>query len=118
MIVRVLFVFSGSPLHSNEEKFWMKLKSYFCLILLAIVISACAGNITTPSSESIPDTQVPPTPLPDTPSPPKINASLIQSPALVRIDMMDELNGWGVTEREIARTNDGGLTWYNVTPTN
>jgi photosystem II stability/assembly factor-like uncharacterized protein len=29
---------------------------------------------------------------------------------------MNELDGWAVTEAEIARTNDGGLTWYNVTP--
>lgn len=96
----------------------MKLKSYVCLILLAIISSACAGHVITPSSGSIPDTPMPATPFPDTPAPTKLNAPLIQSPALVRIDMLDERNGWGVTESEIARTNDGGVTWYNVTPTN
>jgi photosystem II stability/assembly factor-like uncharacterized protein len=30
--------------------------------------------------------------------------------------MLNELDGWAVTEAEIARTNDGGFTWYNVTP--
>jgi photosystem II stability/assembly factor-like uncharacterized protein len=29
---------------------------------------------------------------------------------------MNELDGWGVTETYIVRTNDGGITWYNVTP--
>jgi photosystem II stability/assembly factor-like uncharacterized protein len=28
------------------------------------------------------------------------------------------LDGWGVTETQIVRTNDGGITWYNVTPPN
>jgi photosystem II stability/assembly factor-like uncharacterized protein len=30
--------------------------------------------------------------------------------------MLDELNGWAVSESQILRTNDGGITWYNVTP--
>jgi len=45
-----------------------------------------------------------------------INAPLIESPALVSIRFINELDGWGVTETQIARTNDGGITWYNVTP--
>ncbi len=94
----------------------MKFKFQVCLILFALVISACASTNNAPSSESVPNTEIPPTPYPDTPSPPKLDAPLIQSPALVKIDMLDELNGWSVTESQIARTNDGGLTWYNVTP--
>ncbi len=30
--------------------------------------------------------------------------------------MFNELNGWAVTGAEIVRTNDGGITWYNVSP--
>jgi photosystem II stability/assembly factor-like uncharacterized protein len=30
--------------------------------------------------------------------------------------MFNELDGWAVTEAEIVRTNDGGLSWYNLTP--
>jgi len=35
---------------------------------------------------------------------------------LVSIHFINELDGWGVTETQIVRTNDGGITWYNVTP--
>jgi len=57
-----------------------------------------------------------PTPYPDTPSPAEINAPLVESPALISIQFLNELDGWGVTETQIVRTNDGGITWYNVTP--
>jgi len=45
-----------------------------------------------------------------------INAPLVESPSLVNIHFLNELDGWGVTETQIVRTNDGGITWYNVTP--
>jgi photosystem II stability/assembly factor-like uncharacterized protein len=35
---------------------------------------------------------------------------------LVEIQFLNELDGWGVTETQVVRTNDGGVTWYNVTP--
>ena len=34
------------------------------------------------------------------------------------IHFVNSLDGWGVTETQIVRTNDGGITWYNVTPPN
>ena len=77
------------------------LKACFLISLL----TACAA-----SSESTP------TPYPDTPSPAEIDAPLVESPALVSIQFLNELDGWGVTETQIVRTNDGGITWYNVTP--
>ena len=61
-------------------------------------------------------TETTPTPYPDTPSPAEIMAPLVESPALVSIQFLNELDGWGVTETQIVRTNDGGITWYNVTP--
>jgi len=80
-------------------------------------ITACSTTSTS-SSQSAPQqpTELPPTPYPDTPSPAGIDAPLIEAPALVEIQFFNELEGWAVTETEIARTNDGGLTWYNVTP--
>jgi len=41
---------------------------------------------------------------------------LVDTPALTSVQFLTELNGWGVTETQIVRTNDGGITWYNVTP--
>jgi photosystem II stability/assembly factor-like uncharacterized protein len=102
-------------------------------ILLSFVISSCAAPApsmdtqtespveaepaATPTlvdSESEPQSALPPsdgTPLPD-----EIDAPLIDSPSIINIEMMDEVYGWGITERRIIRTNDGGVTWYDVTP--
>jgi photosystem II stability/assembly factor-like uncharacterized protein len=89
-------------------------------IAFALLLSACNISITSfsPSTEqpAIPPTEIPPTPFPDTPAPAAIDAPLIESPALLEIQFLNELDGWGVTETQIVRTNDGGITWYNVTP--
>ncbi len=52
----------------------------------------------------------------ETPLPVEINAPLIEAPGILNIEMLDEVFGWGVTEENIVRTNDGGVTWYDVTP--
>lgn len=52
----------------------------------------------------------------NTPLPAEIAAPLIDAPSIIFIEMMDEVYGWGVTETELVSTNDGGVTWYNVTP--
>src|SRR5215213_1713335 len=89
-------------------------------VLLALVLSACNVTVTSlpaaPAQPVEPPTEIPPTPYPDTPAPPAIDAPLVASPALVEIHFLNELDGWGVTETQIVRTNDGGGTWYNVTP--
>lgn len=103
------------------------LKKLFLSIVLGV--SACTFEVAvqTPGLEtSLPvfpsssatsqPTELPPTPYPDTPSPAEIDAPLIESPALVEIQFFNELEGWAVTETQIARTNDGGLTWYDITP--
>ncbi len=81
------------------------------LFLLSLLVSC---NAPTPSTEGI--AEFPPTPFPDTPSPSAIDAPLVESPSLVKIRFVTELDGWGVTETQIVRTNDGGITWYDVTP--
>ena len=96
----------------------MKLR--YSLFALAFVLSACNISVTSfpaaPGQPVEPPTEIPPTPVPDTPAPPAINAPLVESPALVEIQFLNDLDGWGVTETQIVRTNDGGITWYNVTP--
>ncbi len=81
-------------------------------IVLALTISACSGNTDlAPRADGLP-----PSPYPDTPSPARIDAPQVESPAIIELDMFNELNGWAVTDTEIVRTNDGGITWYNVSP--
>ena len=99
----------------------MKLRSI--LLVCTFVLSACNISVTSfpaepaaPAQPSEPPTEIPPTPFPDTPAPPAIDAPQVQSPALVEVHFLNELDGWGVTETQIVRTNDGGTTWYNVTP--
>lgn len=74
------------------------------LFLLPLLLGACASPAT-PAPYS-----------PDTPPPPQINAPLIETPSLISVRFLNSLDGWGVTETQIVRTNDGGITWYNVTP--
>jgi len=90
------------------------------LITFALILAGCNISITSfptsPQQPVEPPTEVPPTPYPDTPAPPTINAPIVEAPALVEIQFLNELDGWGVTETQIVRSNDGGVTWYNVTP--
>ena len=96
----------------------MKLR--YSWIVFAFILSACNISVTSfPSAPGQPvaaPTEVPPTPYPDTPAPEAINASPVASPAFVDIQFLNELDAWGVTETQVIRTNDGGSTWYNVTP--
>lgn len=99
-------------------------------VFLIILIAACAAPETEGQTEApiglepaatatVEDASLAPlsgtapqgTPLPD-----EINAPLIDTPSIINIEMMDEIYGWAVTEQHIIRTNDGGMTWYNVTP--
>ena len=99
----------------------MKLRTI--LVALALILSACNISVTSfppataaPAQPAEPPTEIPPTPVPDTPTLPAIDAPQVESPAFVEVHFLNELDGWGVTEAQIVRTNDGGLTWYNVTP--
>lgn len=93
------------------------------LLALAFLLSGCNISVTSfpaspePSVENtIEPTEAPPTPYPDTPAPPSLDAPLIEAPAFIAIQFFNELDGWGLTETYIVRTNDGGINWYNVTP--
>lgn len=60
------------------------------------------------------DTSNPTLPPPTTAAPTAFQT--VASPALTRIDMIDGLNGWGVSWEYILRTRDSGATWENITP--
>jgi len=86
------------------------MKHLLLFVILSILLTACGAQNAEPAN-LIPDTETL-----DTPLPAEINAPLIESPSLVKIYFLNERDGWGVTETQIVRTNDGGITWYNVTP--
>jgi len=96
--------------------------------LFSLLVSACApasqtteestvveSTATAEESQLAPQSAIAPQ---NTPLPNEINAPLIDSPAIVNIEMLDEVYGWAVTDENIIRTNDGGVTWYDVTPAN
>jgi photosystem II stability/assembly factor-like uncharacterized protein len=99
------------------------------LFLLSLLIISCTPTATTESIQTEENTEVALTTptaqetVPQTlatsestPLPEVSSAPLIDSPSIINIEMIDERIGWGVTEKEIVRTDDGGVTWYNVTP--
>lgn len=100
-------------------------------ILLVLLLTSCAApavqteplvEVTesqpaaTPTAEEVQLAPPSVTASEPTPLPGNINAPLIDSPSIIDIEMLDEVYGWAVTEDYIIRTNDGGVTWYNVTP--
>ncbi|HSM70905.1 MAG TPA: hypothetical protein VK851_05120 [Anaerolineales bacterium] len=85
------------------------------LFLLSLLITACEAA-STPADQPIDVTPTLAPYSPDTPSPPILDLPLVEGPQLITIRFLNSLDGWGVTETHIVRTNDGGTTWYNVTP--
>jgi photosystem II stability/assembly factor-like uncharacterized protein len=97
------------------------MKQIFTFLLVLFLITACATQTDTPSPTTgqpveQPSAEILPTSIPATPAPAVIDAPIIEAPALVTIQFLNQMDGWGVTETQIVRTNDGGVTWYNVTP--
>jgi photosystem II stability/assembly factor-like uncharacterized protein len=78
-----------------------------------LILLACSFSTTTFTPQQ--SVELSPTPYPDTPAPVAIDAPLVESPALVNFHFINELDGWGLTDAQVVRTNDGGITWYNVT---
>jgi len=82
---------------------------------IILIVSACnAPAVSSPQSSE--NTPTPAPYSPDTPSPPTVDAPVVGTPSLVFIQFINSLDGWGVTETQIVRTTDGGITWYNITP--
>lgn len=82
------------------------MKQKLALIVLALILCACSHSAT-----------LTPTPPPTvTAAPPTLSAPVSSAPAFTAIHMLDAMNGWAITETGVVRTNDGGVTWHDVTP--
>jgi len=42
--------------------------------------------------------------------------TILASPSIQSLDMLNVNDGWALTDSAVVRTRDGGITWYNVTP--
>ncbi|MBN2386965.1 MAG: hypothetical protein JXB85_08085 [Anaerolineales bacterium] len=95
--------------------------------VLVLAVLACDWLPTTVTQPPIPPTETPlPLPATDTPEPviptdtPEISTvtpyPIIVNPAIIFLDMLDEFNGWALSDLYVLRTNDGGATWLSVTP--
>lgn len=73
-------------------------------ILLVLFLTACASVAPTPLSAATQQDAAP------------ISLPLVDAPQLTQFHFVDEVNGWGATETQVVRTDDGGVTWHNATP--
>ena len=88
------------------------MKRVFCALIALGLLAACAPGFSggpTAGLAAAPPSGSTPVPLP-------IDAPLVDEPQLVSFHMLNETDGWGVTDSAVVRTNDGGTTWHNVSP--
>jgi photosystem II stability/assembly factor-like uncharacterized protein len=92
----------------------MKRRWFF--VILALILASCGGQPSPILTE--PATQAPPTPVPVTLTSTPALASFprLVAPALIYLQMFTESAGWGITESALLRTEDGGQTWFDLTP--
>ena len=84
----------------NVERLKAPMKKLFLVFTVFLFIAACT-----------------PEPIPPTATQPVVvNLPLVDSPQLTQFYFLNENDGWGETESQIVRTNDGGVTWHNATP--
>jgi photosystem II stability/assembly factor-like uncharacterized protein len=81
------------------------MKKLLPLLLILLFTAACTTPTATPAPAEPPTASAPPVSLP-----------VVEAPQLVQSYFVDAHNGWGITETKIVCTEDGGVTWYNVTP--
>ncbi len=98
----------------------MKLNRWLIAPLLLLTL-ACGLPFASPApTQPAPATEAPSQASPAveqaTPVPPPIDAPVMDEPQFTAIHMFNELDGWGLTDQTVLRTNDGGGTWHDVTP--
>jgi photosystem II stability/assembly factor-like uncharacterized protein len=97
---------------------------FISLGLILLVMVACSVQETTsvPEAAASPPAVEPTatlSPLPSATAPTSGEApslTVVDAPQLTSMRFLDESNGWGVTNQQVLRTEDGGVTWFDVTP--
>jgi photosystem II stability/assembly factor-like uncharacterized protein len=87
--------------------------AFRCVLISSLTVAlltACGSFV-----QTAPDAG---TPEPVTPTAAPLVAPVVEAPALLAFRMIDERNGWGVSDASILRTNDGAVTWHDISPTN
>lgn len=85
------------------------------ILVLNLVVVACSPGAPTP--ENTPVAQPPATEIPVATSPSDLSTlPAVVNPSLAGFEMLDALNGWGVTDTSLVRTMDGGVNWTDITP--
>jgi hypothetical protein len=83
------------------------------IFLLSLLLAAC--NAPSAPDDGPVEPTLPPY-SPDTPSPPVLDAPIVEVACAGVHPFINSLDGWGVTDTQVVRTNDGGITWYDFTP--
>jgi len=95
------------------------MKKIISFFFLLSILAACHAPTTTSSATQpaqAPSVQAPIVPT-VTAVPQPIQAAVVSHPQFTALHMLTEMDGWGLTHEAVVRTEDGGLTWYNLTPT-
>ncbi len=97
---------------------------FLSLGLILLAISACSVQETTSAPVDEPSPPVLESTETHAPQPSPTEESSGESPSLPVVDapqltsmrFFDESNGWGMTGTNVLRTEDGGVTWFDVSP--
>ena len=94
-------------------------------ILLAALAACSTGSTSTPIvPTAAPITSIPAIPaatntataIPATAAPASSSLPVAASPSIQSLDMLDDHNGWALTDTAVIRTTDGGASWLTASP--
>jgi len=114
------FLIFGGVMRVNSVT--LKILSAMVVIILASLACSLPGIPASAPATDIPATEALTSEPLASPTPDSVLSAsvpdlpVISNPALIQINMLDLMNGWGTTETNLVRTVDGGLTWYDMTP--
>ncbi|HEY5158952.1 MAG TPA: YCF48-related protein, partial [Anaerolineales bacterium] len=92
----------------------MNRKLIFPIFVLVLAILACILPALTSKSPIQATTTAVPVTLLNTATAPKL--PVVASPQISDLQMLDASNGWAIGNGTIMRTDDGGTTWYDASP--